>query len=123
VAPTKQLKLTNPVRATKKDRQPQIQDSDGADAQSPISEGTPDSDSTLPSQEETPLAERSLCTMLQELRATWQADFKQLSADLRKYIAELGRRTSNLENKTEEFCEAHNEVVERLQNIEDDHAA
>ncbi|CAH2293293.1 Hypothetical predicted protein [Pelobates cultripes] len=98
MALTKQLKITNPVRTSKKDGQRQNQDGCAIESQSPMSEGALDSDTVLP----------ALRTMMQELQATWQAPFRQLSADFRKNMSELGGRTSHLENKVEEPCEAQN---------------
>ncbi|CAH2224248.1 Hypothetical predicted protein [Pelobates cultripes] len=43
--------------------------------------------------------------------------------DLRKEMTDPGGRTSHLEHKVKEFCVAHNEVADRLQQLEDDHAA
>ncbi|CAH2277000.1 Hypothetical predicted protein [Pelobates cultripes] len=41
-------------------------------------------------------------------------------SELRKEISTLGDRTSHLENKSDELCAAHNDVVDKLQKLSED---
>ncbi|CAH2248809.1 Hypothetical predicted protein [Pelobates cultripes] len=66
---------------------------------------------------------KSLHTMLQDLKASLRADFSQMATELCRNIHDEGGRTSNLKTKTEELCSAHNEVVDKLQRQEEEQAA
>ncbi|CAH2306588.1 Hypothetical predicted protein [Pelobates cultripes] len=57
--------------------------------------------------------------MLQELRTTITANFHRIDGDIRKEISNIGDRTSHLENRTEELCAAHNEVVDKVQKLQE----
>ncbi|CAH2219788.1 Hypothetical predicted protein [Pelobates cultripes] len=68
-----------------------------------------------------PVTEHSLHKMLQELRTTITADFHPIDGDLRREISSLDDRTSHLENRTEELCIAHNEVVDKIKKLSEEY--
>ncbi|CAH2285014.1 Hypothetical predicted protein, partial [Pelobates cultripes] len=112
-----QLKLTDPIRHFKKESQKAIQDGDEAQAPSPASEGLPDQDLTSSRYPDEPMTERRLHMMLQDLRHTLQKGLKELTAEMRKDLDEIGDRTNHLENRAKELCAAHNEVVDKIQRL------
>ncbi|CAH2301459.1 Hypothetical predicted protein, partial [Pelobates cultripes] len=85
-----------------------------------MSDGLSDQESASSKYSDAPITERSLHKMLQELRATITADFQRIDEDLRKEITNIGDRTSHLENKSEELCAAHNEVVDKLKKLSEE---
>ncbi|CAH2221338.1 Hypothetical predicted protein [Pelobates cultripes] len=119
MAPSKQTKITDPVRQNKKDKARPAQDGDGhaVHPTSPERHEAPDSDPQTPDEEL--VTNKSLHTMLQVLKSSLWSD-RQYTNELRKEIAELGGRTSHLETKTEEICAAHNELVDKLQSLEEE---
>ncbi|CAH2295655.1 Hypothetical predicted protein [Pelobates cultripes] len=117
IAPSKQIKLTDPIRQFKKEHQKTFQDGDDKQAPSPASEILPDPDIPSSRYSDEPVMERRLHSMLQDLRHTLQQDFKALMADKRKDINNIGDRTHQLEQWMEELCSAHNKVVETIQSL------
>ncbi|CAH2315893.1 Hypothetical predicted protein [Pelobates cultripes] len=115
MSPSKQLKLPESIKTKKKDRRKNTQDGD--DETENMLDGLSDQESVSSKYSDSPIMERSLHKKPQELRATIKADFHRIDGDLRKEIASVGERTSHLENKTEELCTAHNEVVDKLQKL------
>ncbi|CAH2283407.1 Hypothetical predicted protein, partial [Pelobates cultripes] len=118
--PTKQLKLSDTAKMKKSERRKEIQDGDETPN---ISDGQSDCEWSSSKYPEAPVTERSLHRMLQELRATITADFHRINGDLRKEISNIGDRTSNLENKTDELCVAHNEVVDKIQKLSEENSS
>ncbi|CAH2277093.1 Hypothetical predicted protein [Pelobates cultripes] len=104
------------MKQGKKERHKQIQDDDELLAHSPASEGQMDTDTTELS-DVAPVTEKQLYSMLQDLCSTLQVDVKQIAAEMRKELTDLGGRTGHLENRTEELYEAHNKVVEKLRRL------
>uniref|UniRef100_A0A8C5M9B1 Uncharacterized protein n=1 Tax=Leptobrachium leishanense TaxID=445787 RepID=A0A8C5M9B1_9ANUR len=70
-----------------------------------------------------PASERAMHDMLQGLRTTLQADFKEALQELRHDVQDLGERTDNLETKSDDICLAHNDLVDRHQNLQIAHDA
>ncbi|CAH2219770.1 Hypothetical predicted protein, partial [Pelobates cultripes] len=105
------------VKTRKKDRRKEKQD--GGDAPG-LSDDQSDAESISSKVSDSAITERSLHRMLQDLRSTIRKDFLQIDRELRKEISTLGERTNHLENKTDELCAAHNEVVDKLQKLSED---
>ncbi|CAH2301001.1 Hypothetical predicted protein, partial [Pelobates cultripes] len=103
----------NPKKRRGKERQ------DGGDAPG-MSDDQSDAESISSKLSDSMITERSLHRMLQDLRSTIRKDFLQIDSELRKEISTLGDRTSHLENKSDELCVAHNEVVDKLQKLSED---
>ncbi|CAH2251710.1 Hypothetical predicted protein [Pelobates cultripes] len=123
MAPSKKLKIMDPVLQSKKDCTQQLQDGDDPMLHSPASEGPMELEGCSLSQDYVPVTNKSLHTMLQDLKGSLRADLRQITVDLHKDIQDLGGRTSHLESKTEEFCTAHNDAVEKLHKLEEEQAA
>ncbi|CAH2276961.1 Hypothetical predicted protein [Pelobates cultripes] len=117
--PPKQLKLSEMTKSKRADRRKDIQDGDDT---SNLSDGQSDYELSSSKYSEAPVTERSLHKMLQELRATITADFHRINGDLRKEISNIGDRTNHLENKTDELCIAHNEVVDKVQKLSEENS-
>ncbi|CAH2251312.1 Hypothetical predicted protein [Pelobates cultripes] len=115
MAPSKQTKITDPMRQNKKDK---TRSAHAARPTSPESQEAPDFDPQTPDEEL--VTNKSLHTMLQALKGSLRSDLRQYTNELRKEIAELGGRTSHLETKTEEICAAHNDLVDKLQYLEEE---
>ncbi|CAH2276946.1 Hypothetical predicted protein, partial [Pelobates cultripes] len=88
-----------------------------------MSDGQSDHESVSSKYSDSAISERSLHKMLQDLGTLITADFHRIDSDLRREISNLGDRTSHLENRTEELCVAHNEVVDEIQKISEENAA
>ncbi|CAH2319718.1 Hypothetical predicted protein [Pelobates cultripes] len=105
------------VKTRNKDRRKDKQD--GGDTPG-LSDDQSDAESISSKLSDSMITERSLHRMLQDLRSTIRKDFLQIDSELRKEITTLGERTSHLENKSDELCVAHNEVVDKLQKLSED---
>ncbi|CAH2277290.1 Hypothetical predicted protein [Pelobates cultripes] len=121
MAPSKQLKITDLKRSAKKDRFKQMQDGDESMVNSPSSEGLAEIDLAPLSPKDAPVTNKSLHLMLQDLKPSLREDYRQITMDLWKDIGDIGSQTSHLETKAEELCMEHNEVADRLQQLEEDH--
>ncbi|CAH2252641.1 Hypothetical predicted protein [Pelobates cultripes] len=107
------------TKSKRADRRKDIQDGDDT---SNLSDGQSDYELSSSKYSEAPVTERSLHKMLQGLRATITADFHRITGDLRKEISNIGDRTNHLENKTDELCIAHNEVVDKVQKLSEENS-
>ncbi|CAH2301444.1 Hypothetical predicted protein [Pelobates cultripes] len=112
MAPSKQTKLTDKAWPT--------QDGDIHADQPPSPECHIDLDSELQAPDDVLVTNKSLHFMLQALKTSLRSDLRQLTNELRKDIADIGGRTSHLKTKTEEICAAHNDVVDKLQRLEEE---
>ncbi|CAH2320127.1 Hypothetical predicted protein [Pelobates cultripes] len=120
MAPSKQTKIIDPVRQTGKSHVRQIQDGGGSEPHSPGSEGFTDLEDCSLSQADAPVTNKSLHTMMQDLKGSLRADLRQIAAKLRNDMQELGGRTNQLEAKTDKLCIAHNDIVDKLQKVEEE---